>query len=275
VISILGIDAAWTPNAPSGMALVGGEGTSWQCLAVAPSDRAFIEFARGRPVDWHSRPITGGTDVRALLEAAEHLAKVPVDLVAIDMPVSKLPIAGRREAERVVSRLFGARGISTHSPTAERPGRFGATLTAAFGQAGYAVATSLERPGAKPRLLEVYPHPALLTLLGRPRRVQYKVSRSGRYWPKTTPAVRAARLLHEYSQIYSALQQALGRLPFALPTTVRTLGELKRYEDALDALVCCWVGVLYARGAAVAHGDRQAAIWCPREAAAADQTQES
>jgi predicted RNase H-like nuclease len=38
---------------------------------------------------------------------------------------------------------------------------------------------------------------------------------------------------------------------------------LKRYEDALDALVCAWVGAKYLLGEAVAYGDGTAAIWVP------------
>jgi predicted RNase H-like nuclease len=39
--------------------------------------------------------------------------------------------------------------------------------------------------------------------------------------------------------------------------------KLKRYEDAIDALICCWVGTLYAEGNARPMGDDTTAIWCP------------
>ena len=38
--------------------------------------------------------------------------------------------------------------------------------------------------------------------------------------------------------------------------------KLKRYEDAIDALICCWVGTLYAEVNARPLGDNTAAIWC-------------
>jgi predicted RNase H-like nuclease len=42
-----------------------------------------------------------------------------------------------------------------------------------------------------------------------------------------------------------------------------SLSELKRYEDALDAVVCCWVGMEYIARSARPYGDGLAAIWCP------------
>ena len=42
-----------------------------------------------------------------------------------------------------------------------------------------------------------------------------------------------------------------------------TLHRLKRYEDALDALICAWVGVRYVAGDCSAFGDATAAIWVP------------
>jgi predicted RNase H-like nuclease len=42
-----------------------------------------------------------------------------------------------------------------------------------------------------------------------------------------------------------------------------TTAALKRYEDALDALVCGWVGIEYLGGRCTAFGDTAAAIWTP------------
>jgi len=45
----------------------------------------------------------------------------------------------------------------------------------------------------------------------------------------------------------------------------RTCLNFKRYEDALDALVCTWVGVEHLEVNTVPLGDETAAIWCPRD----------
>ena len=49
------------------------------------------------------------------------------------------------------------------------------------------------------------------------------------------------------------------------PVAVKSLAALKRYEDALDALVCAWVGVEYLGGRTLPLGDGDAAIWCPTD----------
>jgi hypothetical protein len=38
---------------------------------------------------------------------------------------------------------------------------------------------------------------------------------------------------------------------------------MKRYEDALDPPVCCWVGSPFLSGDADPLGDKTAAVWCP------------
>jgi hypothetical protein len=48
-----------------------------------------------------------------------------------------------------------------------------------------------------------------------------------------------------------------------VPTTSE-IAALKRFEDTLDALITCWVGVRYVAGRAVALGDDTAAIWLSR-----------
>jgi predicted RNase H-like nuclease len=38
---------------------------------------------------------------------------------------------------------------------------------------------------------------------------------------------------------------------------------MKAFEDALDAVVCAWVGACVMDGKAVAYGDDVSAIWVP------------
>ena len=179
-----------------------------------------------------------------LLDAAERLAGRAVDVVAVDMPLAKVDIVGRRAADNAVSSEFGARWCSAHSPSRARPGAIGLRVSDGFGQAGYSLKTG--RDGDLNRLLlEVYPHPAVLALLNRPKRVPYKVSRSGKYWPGQTVQARIERLLGEFRQIEQALATELGPLPVQLPESreVGRLAHLKPFEDGLDAAVCAWVGV--------------------------------
>jgi len=138
-----------------------------------------------------------------------------------------------------------------------------------FKAAGYSIVTKAGPAGRAMRLVEVYPHSALLTLLGREYRVPYKVAKSHLYWhrckPKLTIAQRIATLLNEFRVISEALVKIVGPVALPLPQAdaVPSLAALKRYEDAVDALVCARVGICYLEGSADAYGDETAAIWCP------------
>lgn len=266
--AILGIDAAWTPHQPSGVALVRrADSCIWQCLCVAPSYATFLEASEGHAVSWAAERLPGTEpDVGQLLAAAERLlGGQQVDLVTIDMPVSREPILGRRTADNAVSKAFGAAGCGTHTPNARRPGALGSDLTTAFSDAGYPVATLQDGVGTLARLIEVYPHPALMALQNEVYRLPYKAGKSRKYWPSLNVRQRIERLLTVYRQILASISAEIAGIDLPLPTatTCSSLSSLKRYEDALDALVCAWVGRQYIEGNARPHGDLTAAIWIP------------
>lgn len=265
-ISVLGVDAAWTVGEPSGVALVCGQPGHWRLTAVAPSYNAFIALSEDHPVNWHEPSFKGHVpDTVRLLRAAEGLGSERVSVVAIDMPVAVRPFTGRRAADREVSRLYGARKCSTHSPTEARPGKLGQMLSLQLAAEGYPIAPAYEKAGEVPRTIEVYPHPALLHLLQRPQRVPYKVSKSGKYWPGASSEERRGRLIDEFNAIKTGLSAAIMGVEegLSLPLKVDTLAALKRYEDCLDAIVCAWVGTSYLEGRAVGYGDADCAIWIP------------
>jgi hypothetical protein len=49
---VLGIDAAWTAEEPSGVALLAGSSGGWRCVTFTPSYDSFLALAEGMPVDW-------------------------------------------------------------------------------------------------------------------------------------------------------------------------------------------------------------------------------
>ena len=264
---ILALDAAWTETEPSGVALLAGRNRKWKCLCVAPSYEAFYACACGGRVDW-GQPKFGGCspDVGELLKAARAIAGADVNLVAIDMPLATVPFSRRRAADDAISRAFGGRGCSAHSPNAIRPGPLGARLMAELRKAGYPLATVEGTMRATGNTIEVYPHPALLALLGVSCRFPYKAQKSSRYWPDVSLRGRIKELLRQFGAIRSALENHLGKTGVPLPPAheVSTLSTLKRYEDGLDALVSAWVGTQFLAGDATAYGDSTAAVWIPR-----------
>jgi predicted RNase H-like nuclease len=102
-------------------------------------------------------------------------------------------------------------------------------------------------------------------LLGAARRVPYKVSRAAKYWPQETRPERIRRLLEQQQLILAALGKQISAIELLLPDPgdVRSYAELNQYEDALDALMCAWVGLGYLEGAALPYGDARASVWCP------------
>ncbi len=263
--TILGIDAAWTATEPSGVAIVQHRESRWRCLVAAPSYSSLIEQADGRLPNWNRAGVGSPPDPARLLQATEQHAGEPVALVTLDMPVATTPILGRRMADRKVSQTFGAQWCSAHSPGPVRPGPLGADLSRRFTEAGYPIATAATPVGTPHQLVEVYPHPALLALLGRDRRVPYKVGKASSYWRGASIPERIERLLTEFKAILNGLAIHIDNIAIPLPVAanVRSLAALKPFEDAIDALVCCWVGCEYLTGRCLPLGDETAAVWCP------------
>ena len=265
---ILGIDAAWTETGSSGIAVLHTDGNRRTVLALASS---YNEFLTGEP---SGRGMLGTSpDASALMRRAENIAGAAVDLVAIDMPIARHKFTGRRVADDLVSREFGAQGASTHSPNAMRPGLHGEQITNSFAQAGYALATDQSQVVAGRTVVEVYPLAALVRLLNAEKRPAYKVAKMASYFRHAVPPLdhgqRIDRLLNTWEQILEALGGEISDLDFELPSRpeVKFAAQLKPYEDRLDAVISAWVGACVLEGRAQPYGDEQCAIWVPRSLA--------
>ncbi len=263
---VLGIDAAWGQRACSGFALVQGSPGAWRCLGCAPSFGSWRALVEGVEIDWSRRPVPAPLSVAGMLQVCRARVGCAPDVVAVDMPLGRGPVVGRRRAENEVNRRYGAAGCSTHSPLPDRPGPRSESLRKAWQAEGIPLRTKADASGSVPALLEVYPHVALLELCGVERRLPYKVSRSLRYWPGTSVHQRVRHLLTVWASILSALKNVFGDVGLQLPACdeVPSLAALKAHEDSLDALVCAWMGTRFLQGEAEPLGDDEGAIWVPR-----------
>jgi predicted RNase H-like nuclease len=231
------------------------------CVAVAPGYAEFLALAEGRQVDWMQRPRGARPDPVRLLDAARKLASAPVSVAAVDMPLSKVPITGRRIADNALTSAFIRMKCGVHTPNPERPGEAGRAISEGFAACGFELATTAPH-GAGPYLIEVYPHAAIIALLGLKERLEYKVARARQFWPECDAAGRAAKIKAALKRILRALRREIRNIP-SLPVG-GTAAELKPFEDAIDALVCCWVGMQFLAGRARGYGDATAAIWAPK-----------
>lgn len=173
----------------------------------------------------------------------------------MDIPLSRKRIVGRRAADHAISTAFGAAKCSAHSPNSNRPGAWGQELQQCAEDAGYVLRVAGDPPGL-PRtrsLIEVYPHPALLRLTGSAERLEYK-----------SKFPRDVRRL-AFTTIAAALRRTMPAVTPAdlIPAKAASGREWKAAEDALDALVCCWIGLEFLSQRAIPYGDRDAAVWVP------------
>ena len=261
--AVLGIDAAWSLTHPSGVAVAAELRDGWHLIAAASSYQRFQTLADGR-LRAEERPSGSLPDADAMLATASILCGRPVDLVAIDMPLARSPIVGRRVSDNAVSKAYGGRKCGTYSPSASRPGRISDDLREGFERAGYSLRTDKIAPIRG--VIEVYPHPALVELAGASERLPYKASKARAYWPSAAPPERRARLYRQWSEIVMRLEGEIAGLNASGV-------EVKAYEDALDGIICSWVAVCALDGRAMPFGDENSAIWIPRPQVGARQRQ--
>ncbi len=261
--AVLGIDAAWTSNNPSGVALVQDGPTGWSLVLAASSYDSFIAASNPRHAEV---PIASGMrmDCSLLLDACQRVLGRPVDLVAIDIPLSRSPIVGRRVSDDAVSKQYGgAKKCGTHSPSAARPGMISDDIREGFQRRGYPLCPSTV---TIPGLIEVYPHPALLELARAPERLRYKYQKIAKYWPEYAKSARIEAVKSEWERIASLLDTQVHGVSKKMPNLAPEPRprDFKAYEDALDAVVCAWVGICALEDRAQPYGDDTSGIWIPK-----------
>jgi predicted RNase H-like nuclease len=97
------------------------------------------------------------------------------------------------------------------------------------------------------------------------KRLEYKVSKAGKYWPNKTSEVRYDNLLQNIESAWQALGKVIQQPVLLLVplNCAKVLNHLKSYEDALDGVVCAWVGTKYLNSEVESFGDDKGAIWVP------------
>ena len=213
----VGVDLAWGPNATTGLAVLDDQG---RLLDV--TDARTDEQIEAWLHDW-----------------------APADcLVAFDAPLIVRNASGRRSCETLVSRHFGRFHAACHSSSLSRP---------EFADGGRALRLA-SRSGLDPdpaseadrRAVEVYPHPALVSLFELPRILRYK-NKKGRDLDFRRREL--TRLLDHLEDLETArpamsVRQHEGWL--RIRASVRDAArkaDLDRVEDSIDAVVCAYIAL--------------------------------
>ncbi len=273
---VLGIDAAWTAHHPAGVALVKvPKRDRPRLLRVARSYEEFCKMDDHVGIDWSAKVHGSEPNIPALLAACAKIAGATPNVIALDIPIGPQLITERRAADRMVTRAYIRRKAGTHSPTAERPGPISRKLFEQLSACAFkwlhANASPFDRQNSH-IFIEAYPHPAIIELLDLNERLKYKVSKLQKYWPALESEQRWMAVTQNLARLRSALDKRLAGVAKWLPSAKslnrnKPVSRLKGYEDALDAIVCAWIGCEFLAGRCVAYGDGGSAIWLPRPAA--------
>lgn len=218
----IGIDLAWGARATSAaVVLEGREVLAWENALT--DDHSILAFVDAQD--------TGGA-----------LA------VGIDAPTCVPNLTGRRPCEALLSQAFRRYEAGPHPANrrllAHADGTIrGERLVAALARRGI-----VHTPFSGSRTcFEVYPHPAHIGLFHLTKTLKYKAKPG-----------RSVESLCGELQRYAALLATLPleMPPWALidPSSLSATGR-KRHEDALDALTCAYVALLYTQGKTITVGD--------------------
>jgi predicted RNase H-like nuclease len=213
----VGIDLAWGARATTGLAVLDEAGDLLDVSAARSDEQV---------QDWLGRWAPGPC------------------LVAIDAPLIVRNASGRRTCETLVTRHFARFHAGCHSSN---------TAMAHFADGGRALrlagAAGLDMDPtstADRRAIEVYPHPALVSLFDLPRILRYK-SKPGRdLGLRRGELTRLLDLLEDLEQARPRMR--VRRHPgwrdirAAVAGAIRK-ADLDRVEDSVDAVVCAYVGL--------------------------------
>lgn len=220
----IGLDLAWSVRNPTGGATIEGDARGGRLVGTAL--------------------LSDDASVVAYVEA--HAGEGPA-IVAIDAPLTVPNSMGRRPAEAEVGAVFGRFQAAAHPTNRTR-------LADASGAVrGEALAQALEArgfvhdpriPAGEPvrRVIEVYPHPAMVALFGLTRTLKYKNKGQDR-----GVLDEAWRALHAHLAALEHADPFLTGLDAHLAVDPATLKgrALKDHEDRTDATLCAYIA-LYA-----------------------------
>ncbi|HEX8433178.1 MAG TPA: DUF429 domain-containing protein [Longimicrobium sp.] len=220
-VTWLGLDLAWSPHNRTGAAALrlDAGGT----LSLAASNLLL-------------------TDEEIIAWVAAHGGAGPL-IVAVDAPLLLPNETGRRDADAAITARFGRFHAGAHSANRKKLAVNGIwrgdTLLKRFADLSIAYATEVPARSPGRWVVEVYPHPATITLFNLERIMPYK-ARSKRTSEMRRDALRRLVSLLSTLDEPRLAPHALTPLEDALAAEPRG-SVLKGVEDRLDALLCAYI----------------------------------
>lgn len=216
-----GVDLAWAGRNPTGIAVLDAHGRLVHICAVRDDESVLAALS----------PYVKGKCV-----------------VAFDAPLVVINPTGQRPAEEALNRDFRRFEAGAHPANTAKPefahGPRAARLARAMG-------LDLDPRSAVPRrAIEVYPHPATVVLFRLARTLKYK-AKPGRSLDQLKAELLllmdgVEKLAHAGVPAYVESNDDWIRLRREVVTAQRK-SDLRRAEDPVDAVVCAYVALYFAR----------------------------
>ena len=219
----IGLDLAWSPKNGTGAAAIEGDERGGRLVASAllRDDEAIVEFVREQAGEGPCAPA----------------------IVAVDAPLRVPNEEGRRPAEAEIGQLFARHHAGAHPANRRRLAVGGVVrgeaLVERLAALGFVHRPEIAALMPVRQVVEVYPHPAMVSIFGLERILKYKARRT------VAPAARLAAF-EQYHDLLGSLATAEPALHGADELIGRVLvglrrAELKDHEDRLDGLMCAYV----------------------------------
>lgn len=214
----VGIDLAWSPRNHTGAAVLSASG---QLLAATPrlgSDDEVLDF------------ITNAIP-----------ASSPA-LIAVDAPLAVPNETGARPCDRQVASVFSRFEAAPYPANRRNLGRYGGLRAEAIRQRleslGFQHDPYIERRVPTRQVIEVFPHPAIVSLFQPERTLKYKARSKRDYALRWRELAR----LRDYLSSLADADPPLHLTPSVARMSIEGLRgrSFKQAEDLLDALVCAY-----------------------------------
>jgi predicted RNase H-like nuclease len=219
----VGIDLAWSPRKRSGGAILSDDG---QVLSYTSSL---------------------GDDDQVLKYVVEAIPAREPGLVAIDAPLAVPNETGGRTCDRQAAAAFRRFEAGPYLANRRNLGRYGGlrgeAITRRLETHGFVHDPRIEARSPSRRVIEVFPHPATVSLFDLERTLKYKARKGRDYLSRWRELTR----LRDYLAGLDQCTPALHLPPEVAGCPIEGLRgqSFKEVEDLLDALVCAYAA-LYA-----------------------------
>jgi histidinol-phosphate phosphatase family protein len=233
-VRFVGIDLAWSPRNPSGGAVLSASGRVLASTSALGDNDEVLDFI------------------------AKALPRNSPGLIGIDAPLSVPNQTGVRPCDSQLASIFRRYDAAPYPANRQNLNRYGGLraeiIRRRLQALGFRHDPAIDRQADTHRVIEVFPHPATVSLFQLRRTLKYKARSTRTYELRW----------HELGQLRDHLVSLRESIPpLHLPPELASLPieglrgrQMKEVEDLLDAVVCAY-SVLYAWH----HGPRGYAIY--------------